>query len=171
MLHRRVWRYKWLVLASFEKHMGDVRYAEIIGPHEKRYQFGPLSGFYSLPFCVSIAYAKLAWTGELSTYPKSKATHLIVRPHLRKEWDWPLSSAAERERGEMCRFQEHLSGNSKTYAGELQSKDTLAQWAGIEIILSAADIEKSPDQAYTEWLVEASPYCSDQTRVATSLRL
>ncbi len=158
MFHRRVARYKWLVLAPFEKHMGGVKYAEITGPHEKRYQFGPVDELYGLPFCVSIAYARTSWQGDARPYAKAKATHLIVRPHLRKEWHRPLSNTALSERREMHRFQEHLNDNATRYLGETEDSHRQVQWVGIELVLSAADIEIAPDQAYTLWQNTVSPF-------------
>ncbi len=160
MFHRRVWRQKWLVLAPFERHLGAVQYAEITGPHEKRYQFGPAPDFKGLPFCVSIAYSKTKWRNDVKPCTKNKATHLIVRPHLFKEWHRPLSCSAIKERNGMLRFRDQLSNTSKLFAGETEETETHKTWVGIELILSAADIETSPDQAYFAWQKEVSLYCS-----------
>ncbi len=168
MFHRRVWRYKWLVLAPFEKHMDGVKYAEIIGPYEKRYQFGSVSGLHGLPFCVSIAYARSVWQGEHKPTSKAKATHLIVRPHLRKEWHRPLSNSALRERRELHRFQERLSGHSRLFSGEFEDNEKQIRWVGIELVLSVADIEKSPEQAYDAWQNEVSLYCSEHGRISSA---
>ncbi len=161
MFHRRVARYKWLVLAPFEKHMGGVNYAEITGPHEKRYQFGPVKDLCGLPFCVSIAYARTTWQGDTKPYAKAKATHLVVRPHLRREWCCPLSNSALIERREMHRIQEHFIDNPDRYVGEKKDTHRVIQWAGIEVVLSAADIERSPDHAYIAWQNSVSPFSPD----------
>eukprot|EP00439_Symbiodinium_sp_Y106_P089351 s1_g1887.t1 len=158
MFQRRVARYKWLVLAPFEKHMGGVKYAEITGPHEKRYQFGPVANLCGLPFCVSIAYARTTWQGATKPYTKAKATHLVVRPHLRKEWHCPLSNTALIERREMHGIREHFIDNPDRYVGEKEDTHSVVQWAGIELVFSAADIERSPDQAYTAWQNLVSPF-------------
>lgn len=161
MFHRRIWRYKWIVLEPFEKHLGGVKFSEITGPHEKRYQFDPAVGDLNSPLCVSIAYARRTWQGETKPCSKAKATHLIVRPHLRKEYSKPLSNSAWNTRNVLYRFKDRLSGSVKHFTGETETSDSLVQWVGIELVLSVADIKQSPDQTYSAWQNVVSPNCSE----------
>lgn len=161
MFQKRIWRYKWLVLAPFEKHLGNVKYAEITGRHEKRYHFGPTDQYPHSPFCISIAYARNTWQGGTKTCSKAKATHLVVRPHLHKELSKPLSNSEQRFRKDMKRVQGCLSSTAKHFTGEMETNSSITQWVGIELILSTADIEQCPDRAYTEWENAISIHCSD----------
>ncbi|WOF73856.1 hypothetical protein QMT40_001494 [Parvibaculaceae bacterium PLY_AMNH_Bact1] len=54
-----------------------------------------------------------------------------------------------------------MSGSIKHYTGETEDDQMLSQWVGIELILSAADVEQSPDQAYAKWKNEVSPLRSE----------
>lgn len=152
MFAKRIWRYKWPVLAPFDQALGKLVFADATGRHEKTYFYEPSAQSGYPPFCVSVGYAALDWHRTVVPAPKAKATLLIVRPHLFRSWPLPLSSAADTEQLTFRRLVDRMPDPARSFVEMREDAGHLTVSVGLEFALSADDIERDPDGPCRAWI-------------------
>ncbi len=163
MFEAKVGDLKWRVLARIEREQNTLAYSEAVSPHEKHHFYEGETPFADTKFCVATLYARKHWRGGVVPCSRRKATHLIVRPHLR--WEFPKDLVAESGGlpwlHEM--FELHIRRFFKPYAAVAETSDKTIHSVGVEVVMSARDIRENPgapielwDRAIASYLAKSS---------------
>ncbi len=151
MFKAKVSDLKWRVLAQIERGQYVLTSSEVIGPYEKLHHYEGETPFPRTTFCVATIYARKTLRGAYVPCAKNKATHLIVRPHLRWELPEDLTSDSAGLPWLHEKFELHLRRFFNAYAGTKVHAGNRLHFIGLETVMSARDISDNPSAPIDLW--------------------
>ncbi len=142
---------KWRVLARLEREHNTLAFSEAVNAYGKHHFYEGKTPFADSVFCVAMVYARKSWQGVLTPCAKKRATHLIVRPHLR----WELPEDFTSDSGGIPwlheRFELHVRRFFNAYADVKTRAGKTTHVVGVEIVMSARDICADPGAPIDLW--------------------
>lgn len=164
MFNRSVSDLKWRVLAQLERGDTTLAFSETVSTREKLYHYEGETAFPDTKFCVAILYARKNWQGAIIPASKKRATHLVVRPHLR--WEFPLDLVGEHTAlpwlHEM--FELHVRRQFSAYTGANTQAKKDIRYVGLELIMNADDIRDNPAAPIELWDRAVASYLAKSGR-------
>lgn len=155
---------KWRVLARLEREKNTLAYLESVSSQEKHHHYEGETAFADTSFCVATVYARKNWQGVVTPCGKSKATRLIVRPHLC--WEFPESLICEGGgipwHHEM--FELHVRRHFNAYAGKRTRSGKTTYFVGVETIMTARDIRENAGAPIELWDRAVTSYLARESR-------
>ncbi len=163
MFKTKVSDLKWRVLAQIERGQYVLTSSEVIGPYEKHHHYEGETPFPRTTFCVATIYARKSLRGTFVPCAKNKATHLIVRPHLRWELPEDLTSDCSGLPWLHEKFELHVRRFFNAYAGSKPLAGNRLHFIGLETVMSARDISNSPSAPIDLWDRAVTSYLARST--------
>lgn len=151
MFEAKVSDLKWRVLARLERETTTLAFSESVSAQEKHHHYDGETPFADTSFCVTTVYARKNWQGIIVPCTRSKATRLIVRPHLC--WEFPEGFVSDGGGipwlHEM--FELHIRRHFNAYAGTRTHSGKTVYFVGVEKIMTARDIGKNSSAPIDLW--------------------
>lgn len=151
---------KWRVLARLEREKTSLAFSESINAHEKHHHYNGETPFADTSFCVTTVYARKNWQGIIAPCARSKATRLIVRPHLC--WEFPENFVGDGGGIPWLHevFELHIRRYFKAYAGTRTHSGKTIYFVGVEMTMTARDIRQNSSAPIELWDRAIASYLS-----------